>query len=234
VGAAGYGLYRVSTTQVAYTVNGKKALGILGSNTAANNLTISSVAAGSGPVIAAEGSDTNIDMTLTPKGTGVIKASSAILLPADGTANLHAATIQQLRAETAANIKQVSNIWAAFPNADPSNVGLVDFYICFIPAKTRRVISNLRVEVNPNTINAAALIYQVDLCRADASVVGTVSAGSFATNGNSFGGRAGLDGHIEIPAGTDTTSWYLLVRFQRDQPLYVNHSSISAICVQGP
>ena len=50
---------------------------ILNSNaTSVNELTVSSAATGSDPTIAATGDDTNINVALTPKGTGNVKATT--------------------------------------------------------------------------------------------------------------------------------------------------------------
>jgi Tfp pilus assembly protein PilV len=46
---------------------------ILGANNAVNNIAVTGTIAGSAPFISAEGSDTNIDLALTPKGTGRVK-----------------------------------------------------------------------------------------------------------------------------------------------------------------
>jgi hypothetical protein len=55
---------------------------LLGANNAVNNLAVSGTVAGSAPILSAEGSDTNIDLALTPKGTGGVAINSAIKLGA--------------------------------------------------------------------------------------------------------------------------------------------------------
>lgn len=49
---------------------------------AVNEITIVNAATGNGPAIQATGDDTNIDLVLTPKGTGVIKTGSRIIASA--------------------------------------------------------------------------------------------------------------------------------------------------------
>jgi hypothetical protein len=49
---------------------------------AVNEITIANAATGNGPAIQATGDDTNIDLVLTPKGTGVIKTGSRIIASA--------------------------------------------------------------------------------------------------------------------------------------------------------
>jgi hypothetical protein len=48
-------------------------LRVYGTNAAVNNIGITGTAAGVAPLISSEGSDTNIDLTLTPKGTGAVR-----------------------------------------------------------------------------------------------------------------------------------------------------------------
>jgi len=46
---------------------------ILGANNAVNNLAVTGTVAGSAPILSAEGTDTDIDLALTPKGTGRVQ-----------------------------------------------------------------------------------------------------------------------------------------------------------------
>jgi hypothetical protein len=46
---------------------------IAGTNAAVNNLAVTGTTAGNAPILSAEGSDTNIDLALTPKGTGLVR-----------------------------------------------------------------------------------------------------------------------------------------------------------------
>ena len=46
---------------------------VIGTNAAVNNLAVTGTTAGVAPSLSAEGSDTNIDLTLTPKGTGNVR-----------------------------------------------------------------------------------------------------------------------------------------------------------------
>ena len=48
-------------------------LRIVGTNNAVNNLAVTGTTAGNAPILSAEGTDTNIDLTLTPKGTGRVQ-----------------------------------------------------------------------------------------------------------------------------------------------------------------
>ena len=61
--------------------NGNEAVGITATASAVNEITIANAATGNNPVISATGSDTNINLALTPKGTG------SVFIPAGTTTN---------------------------------------------------------------------------------------------------------------------------------------------------
>jgi len=63
--------------------NGNEIFGITATGSAVNELTIANAATGNNPVISATGGDTNIGVTLTPKGTGgVVFPAGAVGTPA--------------------------------------------------------------------------------------------------------------------------------------------------------
>jgi hypothetical protein len=64
-GSSGYDIQMNSARQVFISGNGS----------AVNYLQIGGAAAGSAPFVQSQGNDTNIDLTLTPKGTGVVRTS---------------------------------------------------------------------------------------------------------------------------------------------------------------
>jgi len=64
--------------------NGNEVFGITATGSAVNELTIANAATGANPVISATGSDTNIGITLTPKGTGNAVLTSGNLVVANG------------------------------------------------------------------------------------------------------------------------------------------------------
>ena len=67
--------------------NGNELIGLTATGSAVNEITVANAATGNNPVISATGGDTNIGITLTPKGTGAIKLSGLSYPTADGTAN---------------------------------------------------------------------------------------------------------------------------------------------------
>jgi len=67
--------------------NGNELIGVTATGSAVNEITVANAATGNNPVISATGGDTNIGITLTPKGTGAIKLSGLSYPTADGTAN---------------------------------------------------------------------------------------------------------------------------------------------------
>lgn len=64
--------------------NGNEVFGITATASAVNELTVANAATGNNPVLSATGSDTNIGITLTPKGTGNVTLSTGNLV--QGTA----------------------------------------------------------------------------------------------------------------------------------------------------
>jgi hypothetical protein len=64
--------------------NGNEIFGITATASAVNELTIANAATGNNPVVSATGSDTNIGITLTPKGTGNAVLTSGNLAVANG------------------------------------------------------------------------------------------------------------------------------------------------------
>ena len=63
--------------------NGNEVFGITATGSAVNELTVANAATGNNPAISATGSDTNIGITLTPKGTGgVVFPAGAVGTPA--------------------------------------------------------------------------------------------------------------------------------------------------------
>jgi len=76
--------------------NGNELVGITATASAVNELTVANAATGANPVISATGTDTDIGITLTPKGTGNAVLTSGNLVVANGngidfSATAHAA-----------------------------------------------------------------------------------------------------------------------------------------------
>jgi len=66
--------------------NGNELIGITATASAVNEITVANAATGNNPVISATGGDTNVGITLTPKGTGAVKLSGLSYPTADGSA----------------------------------------------------------------------------------------------------------------------------------------------------
>jgi hypothetical protein len=64
--------------------NGNELFGVTATTSAVNEFTVANAATGNNPVISATGSDTNIGITLTPKGTGNAVLTSGNLVVANG------------------------------------------------------------------------------------------------------------------------------------------------------
>jgi hypothetical protein len=64
--------------------NGNELIGVTATASAVNEITVANAATGNNPVLSATGSDTNIGITLTPKGTGNTVLTSGNLVVANG------------------------------------------------------------------------------------------------------------------------------------------------------
>jgi hypothetical protein len=67
--------------------NGAELLNVTATASAINELTLANASAGNNPVLSATGDDTNIGITLTPKGTGTVTIDALTFPAADGTAD---------------------------------------------------------------------------------------------------------------------------------------------------
>jgi hypothetical protein len=58
--------------------NGNELIKVTATGSAVNELTVANAATSNSPVLSASGNDTNIGITLTPKGTGVVTSSTTL------------------------------------------------------------------------------------------------------------------------------------------------------------
>lgn len=79
------GIYRPVAGSVGLVGNGGDVLRAAGVASGVNYLQITNAATGSHPVIAAQGADANINITLTPKGTGIVSFGGGAFAIPDGT-----------------------------------------------------------------------------------------------------------------------------------------------------
>lgn len=87
IGSVTTGIYSPASNQLAVTANGKEVMSFISDASAVNYLESEATATGNAPVISAQGSDTNIGIILSPKGSGSVGIPSAIILAGtiDGT-----------------------------------------------------------------------------------------------------------------------------------------------------
>jgi hypothetical protein len=83
--------------------NGAELLNVTATASAINELTLANASAGNNPVLSATGDDTNIGITLTPKGTGTVTIDALTFPAADGTAD------QILTTDGSGNLSFVDN-----------------------------------------------------------------------------------------------------------------------------
>ena len=67
--------------------NGLELLNLTATGSAVNELTLANAATGNNPVLSATGGDTNVGITLTPKGSGTVTIDALTFPAADGTAD---------------------------------------------------------------------------------------------------------------------------------------------------
>jgi len=67
--------------------NGAELLNLTATGSAVNELTLANAAAGAAPIVSATGGDTNIGITLTPKGSGAVKLDLLTFPTVTGSAN---------------------------------------------------------------------------------------------------------------------------------------------------
>ena len=70
-----------------FDTNGNTLMGVTATGSAVNAVTVANAATGNAPEISATGSDTNIALKLTPKGTGTITLSGPVVNPTNGAAS---------------------------------------------------------------------------------------------------------------------------------------------------
>lgn len=85
IGSVTTGIFSPASNQIAMTANGKEVMNFISDSSAVNWLVAEATATGNAPVISAQGSDTNIGIILSPKGSGAIGMASAVIL--GGTIN---------------------------------------------------------------------------------------------------------------------------------------------------
>ena len=68
-------------------VNGLELLNLTATSSAVNELTLANAATGNNPILSATGGDTNVGITLTPKGSGTVTIDALTFPAADGSAD---------------------------------------------------------------------------------------------------------------------------------------------------
>jgi hypothetical protein len=99
----------IQLAQINDTGNNLAVEKLTGTASAVNEVTLSNAATGNSPAVSATGSDTDIDLTITPKGAGAVKIAG-VVRTADltiTTANLNAATSNTIVAAVTGRTLQV-------------------------------------------------------------------------------------------------------------------------------
>ena len=96
--------------------NGNEVITFTATATAVNEFTIANAATGGSPTISATGTDTNIDITITPKGSGslTISGTSAVRIPSGATGDRPGTPVNgMLRYNTTTSAVEIYNSTAA-------------------------------------------------------------------------------------------------------------------------
>ena len=115
------------TTHIGGTV-GSESLRVTPVASAVNYLNVLGAATGGAATLSAQGSDTNIDLNLTPKGTGVAKinTTTSLTLPVGTTAQRPTAATGQVRFNSSTNQFEGYNgtVWGALGGGNTTTLGL--------------------------------------------------------------------------------------------------------------
>ena len=133
--------------------NGNEIFGITATASAVNELTIANAATGNNPIVSATGSDTNIGITLTPKGTGNAVLTSGNLVVANGNGIDFAATPDTGTSELFADYEE--GTWT--PVYNTSNGNLANFTNVFNTGSYTKVGRVVTVTANLATFMAASI-----------------------------------------------------------------------------
>lgn len=143
----------ITTPQITTSINdsnGNEIIKTPATASATNEITITNAASGSSPIISATGSsDTNVDLTLTPKGTGTVKTSPVNSL--DWTALPLGAVVQIVSVTSGA----VATSTTTIPEDDtiPQITEGTEFMTLAITPKATTNRLNIRIEAFVSTSN---------------------------------------------------------------------------------
>jgi hypothetical protein len=204
--------------------NGNELVNLTATSSAVNEFTLANAATGNGPVLSATG-ETNVDINLNPKGTGVLKSGSAAVkiagkeslwVPASAmypnTTN-GCAPVAQTELSNGPELKSLdfdkdSDEFAQFAVAFPKswNEGTVTFQAFFTAASTNTGTTKL-------VLNGVALADNGDLNTAFGTAVGPAAKAMSGTS-NDLAVTA-ESGAVTI-AGSPSTDEYVFFQIMRD------------------
>jgi hypothetical protein len=184
------GLFQATTNTLSVSAGGKESFRFLqGSGTVVNYLTATGAATGSGPILAAAGSDTNINLNLTPKGTGNTAVTTGNLLTSAGyigvnTSSVTAGTALDLSANTTS-----SNSSLLLPlgttGTRPTGVNGMVRYNSTTPA-VEAYVSNTWTSLltSATGVGSSTLYIGSSLTAANPSIYGDATSGLYTPSGS--------------------------------------------------
>lgn len=185
------GIYSPQNDTISITGHGEDIAEFEGTVSAVNKLKVKAAATGTSPILSAEGTDANIDLTLTPKGTGQIVLDGLKYPTSDGTVN------QVIETDGAGNLSFVTvSGGAAGPLTDLTDVTITT------PASDEVLTYNGTTWVNQATGGGGATGYHYS---------GTITTAPIGTGedtlviGEGADGSSGTD-NIVIGSGAKITN----------------------------
>ena len=151
--------------------NGNELFGITATASAVNELTVTNAATGNNPVMSATGSDTNIGITLTPKGTGNAVLTSGNLVVANGNGIDFSATPGTGTSELLADYEE--GVFTPVPTASSGTITSYALDDCNYTKVGRMVTVNFSVTITNAGTGAGTLNVPLPFTNGAANANGT-------------------------------------------------------------
>ncbi len=183
--------------------NGNELVVFTGVTSAVNYITITNAATGSGPIIGVDGSDTNIDLNILPKGTGTVNFKGTATAPAevrlyeDTDNGTNYMGIKAPSAVTASKTLELPDGWPAAQSLTKvSTAGVIAYSTLTAAAET--VLDDATVSDMVNTLGGASSTGTGGLVRATSPtlvtpILGTPTSGTL-TNCTGLPVSSGISG----------------------------------------
>lgn len=199
---------------------------------AVNELTITNAATGNGPSLSATGDDTNIDLLLTPKGSGVVRITNGIVIGtsnpfSDAAGTLTLQNVDALDATTEATIEAAIDTLA--------NLASIQGVAFTFGAYAATLLNNASEAAFKAAVN---LELGVDVQAYDAelnTIAGlSVSDGNFIVgNGTTWAAESGSTARDSLGLGTGNSPQFTAIELGHASDTTVSRASAGNVQVEG-